>query len=55
MSSDGKIVGDLDNEVLIRGDNVTSLGEYWKGNPDLRPTMPTTDEDCIRIQAAEQQ
>lgn len=45
VSDDNRIVDDLDREVLLRGVNITSLGEYWQGNPDYPPTMPTTDED----------
>jgi len=45
VSDDNRIVDDLDREVLIRGVNITSLGEYWQGDPDHPPTMPTTDED----------
>ena len=45
VSDDLRIVDDLDREVLLRGVNVTSLGEYWQGSPDHPPTLPTTDED----------
>ncbi len=45
VSDDNRIVDDLDREVLLRGVNITSLGEYWQGNPDYPPTLPTTDED----------
>lgn len=45
VSSDNRIVDDLDREVLLRGANITSLGEYWQGSPDHPPTLPTTDED----------
>jgi len=44
-STDLRIVDDLDREVLLRGVNVTSLGEYWQGDADHPPTMPTTDAD----------
>jgi len=40
-----RIVDDLDREVLLRGVNITSLGEYWQGSPEHPPTLPTTDED----------
>ncbi|MEC8278192.1 MAG: cellulase family glycosylhydrolase [Myxococcota bacterium] len=49
VSTDGKIVDNLDNEVLLRGVNITSLGEYWQGNPDLPPTVPTTEEDFQKM------
>lgn len=45
VSSDNRFVDDLDREVLLRGANITSLGEYWQGNPDHSPTLPTTDQD----------
>jgi endoglycosylceramidase len=44
-SADLRIVDDQDREVLLRGVNVTSLGEYWQGDADHPPTMPTTDQD----------
>ncbi len=51
VSSDGRIVDDLDREVLLRGVNITSLGEYWQGNPDHPPTMPTTEDDWDEMAA----
>jgi endoglycosylceramidase len=51
VSSDGRIVDDLDREVLLRGVNITSLGEYWQGNPDYPPTMPTTEADWDEMAA----
>jgi endoglycosylceramidase len=45
VSDDHRIVDDLDRDVLLRGVNITSLGEYWQGNPDYPPTLPTTGED----------
>ena len=48
---DHRIVDDLGREVLLRGANVTSLGEYWQGNPDLAPTLPTTEEDWAAMEA----
>jgi len=45
VSDDNRIVDDLGRDVLLRGVNITSLGEYWQGNPDYPPTLPTTDED----------
>jgi endoglycosylceramidase len=44
-SEDRRIVDDLGRDVLLRGVNVTSLGEYWQGDPDHSPTLPTTEED----------
>ncbi len=51
VSSDNRIVDDIDREVLLRGVNITSLGEYWQGNPDFEPTMTTTDADWDAMQA----
>jgi endoglycosylceramidase len=45
VSDDLRIVDDLDREVLLRGVNITSLGEYWQGNPEHPPTLPTTEDD----------
>jgi endoglycosylceramidase len=45
VSADHRIVDEDDREVLLRGVNITSLGEYWQGNPDLPPTLPTTEQD----------
>ena len=44
-STDRRIVDDLDREVLLRGANVNSLGEYWQGDPDHPPTIAVTDAD----------
>lgn len=51
VSSDHRIVDALDREVLLRGVNVTSLGEYWQGHPDLPPTQPTTEADWAAMRA----
>ena len=51
VSDDLRIVDDLDREVLLRGVNITSLGEYWQGHPDYPPTLPTTDEDWDEMAA----
>lgn len=44
-ADDRVIVDDLGRQVLLRGANVTSLGEYWQGDPECSPTLPTTDAD----------
>ncbi len=44
-SDDRRIVDDLGREVLLRGANLNSLGEYWQGDPDHPPTAPATDAD----------
>ena len=45
VSDDNRIVDDLDREVLLRGVNITSLGEYWQGSPDHPSVLPTTGDD----------
>jgi len=45
VSSDLKIINSHNNEVLLRGVNITSLGEYWQGNPTYSPTIAITEED----------
>ncbi len=44
-SEDLRIVDDLDREVLLRGANLNSLGEYWQGDPDHAPTIAIADTD----------
>jgi endoglycosylceramidase len=44
-STDLKIVDDRNREVLLRGANVNSLGEYWQGVPDQPSTLPVTGAD----------
>jgi endoglycosylceramidase len=44
-SDDLRIVDDLGREVLLRGANLNSLGEYWQGDPDHVPTAPATEAD----------
>ncbi len=50
-SDDLRIVDDLDREVLLRGANVNSLGEYWQGDPDHPPTIPISEADWDRMAA----
>lgn len=45
VSSDSRIVDDRDREVLLRGVNITSIGEYWQGSAEHPPTQPTTEAD----------
>lgn len=45
VSADRRIVDDLDREVLLRGTNITSLGEYWQGDPAHAPTQELGDAD----------
>lgn len=44
-SADRRIVDDLGRDVLLRGANVNSLGEYWQGVPELPTTIEVTEED----------
>lgn len=44
-SADGRIVDDLDREVLLRGANVNVLAEYWQGDPGHDPIIPLADAD----------
>lgn len=50
-SKDLRVVDDQDRDVLLRGANITSLGEYWQGDKDHPPTLPTTDADWAAMQA----
>jgi endoglycosylceramidase len=52
VSSDLRIVDDQDRDVLLRGVNITSLGEYWQGSPGHPPTLPTTPEDWNAMAAS---
>lgn len=45
VSDDARIVDDRGREVLLRGANVNSLGEYWQGDPGHEPTIPLSDDD----------
>ena len=51
VSTDRRIVDDLDREVLLRGTNITSLGEYWQGDPDHKPTAELTETDWQEMAA----
>ncbi len=44
-TADLRIIDDLNRDVLLRGVNITSLGEYWQGDPTQPPTLPTTESD----------
>ncbi len=44
-SSDRRIVDTEGRDVLLRGANVNSLGEYWQGVPSIEPTIPVSDAD----------
>ncbi|MFA9566203.1 MAG: glycoside hydrolase family 5 protein, partial [Acidimicrobiales bacterium] len=51
VSEDHRIVDDLDREVILRGANVNSLGEYWQGDPDHEPTIPVSEDDWDEMAA----
>ena len=51
-SEDRRIVDDRGRDTLIRGVNITSLGEYWQGIPGSPPTMETTDADWDEMAAS---
>jgi endoglycosylceramidase len=44
-SKDRRIVDADGRDVLLRGANVNSLGEYWQGVPSIEPTIPVSAED----------
>jgi endoglycosylceramidase len=44
-SSDRRIVDDQGRDVLLRGANVNSLGEYWQGVPSIPATIALTPAD----------
>lgn len=50
-SADRRIVDAAGRDVLLRGANVNSLGEYWQGVPDLEPTIAVTDADWASMAA----
>jgi endoglycosylceramidase len=45
QTADRRIVDTAGRDVLLRGANVNSLGEYWAGIPALGPTVPVSDAD----------
>jgi len=49
--ADGRIVDDLGRDVLLRGANVNSLGEYWQDDPDLPAVVPVEDADWAAMAA----
>jgi len=44
-TADRRIVDSAGRDVLLRGANVNSLGEYWQGVPGIEPTIPLNDAD----------
>ena len=51
-SEDRRIIDDRGRDTLIRGVNVTSLGEYWQGVAGSPPTMETTPADWDEMAAS---
>ena len=51
-SEDRRIIDDRGRDTLIRGVNVTSLGEYWQGVAGSPPTMETTAADWDEMAAS---
>lgn len=45
QTADRRIVDLEGRDVLLRGANVNTLGEYWAGVPGLGPTLPVSDDD----------
>lgn len=45
QTADRRIVDAAGRDVLLRGANVNSLGEYWQGVPTIEPTIPLSDAD----------
>ena len=44
-TADRRIVDSAGRDVLLRGANVNSLGEYWQGVPSIDPTIAVTNAD----------
>ncbi len=44
-STDRRFVDQDGRDVLLRGANINSLGEYWQGVSDVDPTIAVTDAD----------
>ena len=51
QTRDRRFVDTAGREVLLRGANVNSLGEYWAGRPGLGPTIPLTEADYDEMAA----
>lgn len=51
QTADRRIVDLEGRDVLLRGANVNTLGEYWAGVPGLGPTLPVSDDD-LEVMAA---
>lgn len=49
QTANRRIVDTAGRDVLLRGANVNSLGEYWQGVPTIPATMPITAADWDRM------
>ena len=47
----GEAVAAQDRQVILRGANVNSLGDYYQGDPDAVPVVPVTDADWADMAA----
>jgi hypothetical protein len=45
VDTGGRILDGFGREVLLRGANINSLGEYWTFDPDVAPVFPLVDEE----------
>lgn len=45
QTADRRIVDTAGRDILLRGANVNSLGEYWQGVPTIPATIAVTDAD----------
>lgn len=46
-----RIVDDAGRQIILRGVNVNSLGDYHQGDPDAPPVVPVTDADWSEMAA----
>lgn len=51
QTKDRRLVDTAGRDVLLRGANVNSLGEYWQGVPGLDPTIPLSAADYDEMAA----
>ena len=49
--TNARIVDDQGRQVLLRGVNVNSLGDYFQANPQYATTVPVTDADWTAMAA----
>ncbi len=45
VAAGGRLFDDLGREVRLSGANVNSLGEYWRFDPDVAPTLPIVEDE----------